>query len=61
MLDYLKVLKRLMFKNDEYARRTLRQVSNVQWHVAAFIIEQNWATVQQHHADHIWSESIKES
>ena len=61
MLDYLKVTKRQMFKNNEYARRTLRQVSNVQRHVTAFIIEQNWAAVQQHHADHIWSESIKES
>ena len=50
-----------MFKNDEYTRRTLRQVSKVQRYVTAFIIEQNWATVQQHHADHIWSESINES
>ena len=36
-------------------------MSNIQCHVTAFIVEQNWATVQQHYADHIWSESIIES
>ena len=24
-------------------------------------LNKNWASVQQHHADHIWSESTKES